>query len=118
AIQVRYDAAQFRNAIASWLQSTPNLVSITTGFRRDQRQKQDVKVESYRAVIDVIEVVIDPPPHRLICVGCATEAVDLRPARDAGLHVQPARILGDPFLEKTIMRDGVRTRPDERHLAS
>ena len=44
-------------------------------------------------------------------------AIHLRPTGDAGLDVVAARIKGDLSLIFAVMREGVRPRPDQRHVA-
>src|SRR5690606_15258885 len=58
----------------------------------DGRHDQDVEVEQYRPVLDIIEVVVDPLHDLVDGVGLAAPAVDLRPAGDAGLDAVAGEI--------------------------
>src|SRR5689334_10281500 len=59
----------------------PSLVGMLVEEAFDDRQPDDLEVEAHRPVLDVIKVVFDALLER----GVAAPAVDLRPARHAGL---------------------------------
>src|SRR5271155_2037372 len=63
-----------------------------------------------------MEVVLDAHAH-FILTETAAQAVDLRPARDAGLDDVAARVERNGALESLIMCQRMRARPDERHVA-
>jgi hypothetical protein len=55
--------------------------------------------------------------HLVVGVGLAAQAVDLRPAGDARQHVVAPRIARDLLLVFAIVRERVRARADQRHVA-
>ncbi len=90
---------------------------VATGLWGNQRQQEDIAIEAERAIVGVIEIMLDTLLHRFIGTGFTAEPIDLRPSGDARLDVPAPRIKLDPALEKAIMGDGVRARPDKRHFA-
>src|SRR5207247_1932612 len=58
-------------------------------------QEEDLQVEAEAPALDVVEVVFDPFLDR----GLASPAVDLRPARDARLHLVAEHVAGHPPAE-------------------
>src|SRR5687767_3451646 len=61
----------------------------------DEGQPHDLDVQRHRPVLDVIQVVLDAFLER----GVAAPAVDLRPARDAGLDLVAQHVLRNAVLE-------------------
>ena len=92
-------------------------IRIAVGAGRDHRPDQDLKVEPERPVVDVVQIELDPALHLVVAVGLATEAVDLRPSCYPRLDVMPTRIERDSLLVLAIVRERMRTRPDQRHVA-
>src|SRR5882672_10260863 len=79
-----------------------------------EREPHDLQVEPHRPVLDVVQVVLDPLFNRRV----PAPAVDLRPARDAGLHLVAQHVLRDLVLELGDEVRPLRTRTDNRHLAA
>src|SRR5207245_3766549 len=75
-----------------------------------RRAEEDQEVGPRGAMLDVPDVELDPLVPREL-----RAAVDLRPARDAGLHLQPARLPRRVALDLVAQR---RPRADQRHLAA
>src|SRR5919109_1496457 len=77
-----------------------------------ERLQEDLDVEAERPALDVVEVVLDT----LFDGRVAAPAVDLRPARDAGLHLVPEHVARDPLAELLDERGSLGPRTDEAHL--
>src|SRR5207302_11415818 len=75
----------------------------------ERRQGEDLQVEPQRAPLDVPEVELDP-----LVPGDPRTAVDLRPAGEPGLHLEPATLPGRVLLDMVTER---RARPDQAHVA-
>src|SRR5437763_8090019 len=75
-----------------------------------RRAREDLQVDERRAVLDVPEVELDPLRPRE-----ARAAVDLRPAGDAGLDVEPVPLALVVLLDLVAKR---RPRPDQGHVAA
>src|SRR5690606_13052477 len=61
----------------------------------DEGEEHDLEIQQHVPVLDVVQVEADP----LGKVGVPTQAVDLRPARDAGLDVMAGVVVRDLLLE-------------------
>src|SRR5947209_6884301 len=86
------------------------LALVVAAEERERSAQQDQQVGLRAAVVDVPEVELDPLRPRQRCA-----PVDLRPAGDPGLHVEP------PALPRVVLLDLVaqrRARPDHRHVAA
>src|SRR5262249_42245128 len=92
-------------------------ISVLVGGRREHGPHQDPKIEPERPVVDVVQVVFDPAAHLVIGVGFTAEAVDLRPSGDARPDVVAPGVDQDPSFVGALVREGVRTGADERHVA-
>src|SRR5688572_16337403 len=79
----------------------------------EERHPHDLEVERHRPVLDVIEIEFNALFER----GIAAPAVDLRPSRDAGLHLMPQHILREPVLELIDEERALGPRTDDRHIA-
>src|SRR3989442_9718701 len=77
-------------------------------------QEEDLQVEAEAPALDVVEVVFDP----LLDRGLASPAVDLRPARDARLHLVAEHVAGHPPAELLDEARALGTRADEAHLTA
>src|SRR5213596_2096635 len=77
-------------------------------------QEEDLQVEAEAPALDVVEVVFDPFLDR----GLAAPAVDLRPARDARLHLVAEHVAGHPPAELLDEARALGTRADEAHLTA
>src|SRR4051794_2271018 len=77
---------------------------------RERRPQEDAQVEHRRPVLDVPDVELDP-----LCPGQGGTAVDLRPPRDSGLHLEAAPLPRRVLLHLVAKR---RPRPDDAHLAA
>src|SRR2546423_5282663 len=86
----------------------PALVSAAK--ERARRAQEDLQVEERGAVLDVPEIELDPLGPREL-----RAAVDLRPAGDAGSHVEPVSLPVVVLLDLVAER---RPRPDDRHVAA
>jgi hypothetical protein len=62
--------------------------------------------------------VLDPHADLGIVRNPAAETIDLRPTGDSRLHIVTACIQRDRLLEQLIVRERMRARADERHLAA
>src|SRR5882757_8362179 len=99
---------------AAPVMTTRRLVGMLVEKSLHNRQPDDLHVEPYRPVLDVVEVVLDA----LVESSVAAPAVHLRPARQPGLHFVAQHVLGNPVLE---LLDEVRAlwpRTDDRHVAA
>lgn len=67
-------------------------------------------------MIYIPEVELDTLCHVLDVWRSATASMDLRPTCDARLHVMPERIVGDELPILVIVRHGMRSRADHRHV--
>src|SRR5215467_9090147 len=83
---------------------------VRSAEERDRRPREDLEVEPRRAVLDVPDVQLDPvlPRER-------RSAVDLRPAGDAGLDLQPPPLPGRVPLDLVAER---RPGTDHAHVAA
>ena len=61
---------------------------------------------------------LDPHADLGIVRNPAAETIDLRPTGDSRLHIVTACIQRDRLLEQLIVRERMRARADERHLAA
>src|SRR3972149_4251642 len=57
--------------------------------------EENPQVERQRPVPEVVEVELDAPPHLVHAVGLAAQAVHLRPAGDARLHLVAHHVAAD-----------------------
>src|SRR5687767_8636318 len=80
----------------------------------DDRQQDDLEVEPGRPVLDVVVVPLDAVGQRRL----ATEAVDLGPARDAGLDAVAVLVPVDLALETLDVADSLGARTDQGHVAA
>src|ERR1051326_223966 len=85
--------------------------------RRQHRAHDDFQIQPQRPVVDVEQVVLDALAHLVFGVDGAAEAVDLGPAGDARLDVVAAAREADALLVFAVVRQRVRPRPDQRHVA-
>jgi len=93
------------------------LICVAISSGRQHSPDQDLEIEHQRPIVDVIEVVLHPLFHFLVRIGLTAVTVDLRPSGDSGLDVVPACIKRNASLVVPIVRQSMRTRPDEGHVA-
>src|ERR687885_657201 len=86
------------------------LALVRAGEERERRAREDLQVEPRRAVLDVPDVELDPLVPRQ-----PRAAVDLRPAGDPRLHVQPPALVRRVLLHLVAKR---RPRSDQAHVAT
>src|ERR1700686_3518668 len=102
-------------------ESKPASISVLAPrHQRQRRLEENVEIEQYRPVLDVIEVEFDPLLDLLLAVDLAAPAVDLCPPSDAGLdavtgEVSVHRVVEQPALQFALHR--VRARTDQREIA-
>src|SRR5213596_762094 len=77
-------------------------------------QAEDLQVEAEAPALDVEEVVLDP----LLDRGLTPPAIDLRPARDARLHLVAEHVPGHPAAELLDEARALGARADEAHLTA
>src|SRR5216117_54629 len=77
-------------------------------------QEEDLQVEAEAPALDVVELVFDPFLDR----GLASPAVDLRPARDARLHLVTEHVPGHPPPELLDEARALGARADEAHFTA
>ena len=83
----------------------------------DGGQQQDSDIEHDTRVLGIPYVVRNTPAHQFGVSSLAAQAIDLRPARDARLHVLPDLVVLDQPRVVHIMGHGMGPRSDKRHLA-
>jgi hypothetical protein len=91
------------------------------GFEAQQRHgglRQQPEIERQRPVVDVPNVLLDPPGHVLRLTRLAAQTDDLRGAGQTWLDVIAQSVVGDLPLVNLVMRDGVRPWTDKRHVAA
>src|SRR5881275_2289653 len=84
--------------------------SVRPAEQRERRPQEDEQIRLPAAMADVPEVELDPLGPRE-----PGAAVDLGPARDARLHVEPVQLPLVVLLDLVAQR---RTRADDRHVAA
>src|SRR5689334_21867703 len=90
------------------------LLGAATGKDRGNGQDEDLEVEPGRPILHVIVVPLDPVGKRHV----AAQALDLRPAGEAGLHAMAIAVAIDALGERGDEVDALRAGPDERHVAA
>src|SRR5580765_1826860 len=86
------------------------LALVGAAEERERRPEQDLQVERGRAVLDVVDVELDPIVPREL--GAAS---DLGQARDPRLHLEATTLEVRVALDLVTER---RPRPDDRHVAT
>src|SRR5919106_7053875 len=108
-MSTRWPAQVKRTAVTEERLTTPaaGLALVGAAEEGEGRAQQDLQVDERRAVLDVPDVELDPlrPRQR-------GAAVDLRPARDPGLHREPEPLALVVALDLVAER---RARPDQAH---
>src|SRR5947207_3065899 len=99
---------------AAPVMTTRRLVGMLVEEAFDDRQPDDLQVETDRPVLDVIEVVLDALVERRV----AAPAVHLRPAGHARLHFVPQHVLRNAVLRLLDELRALGTRSDDRHVAA
>src|SRR5262245_51102545 len=79
----------------------------------NQGQPHDLDIESYRPVLDVIQIVLDALLERRV----AAPAVDLGPSRNAGLDLVAQHVLRNAVLELLDEERPLRARTHDGHVA-
>src|ERR1700730_6582244 len=92
-----------------WLPAT-GVSLVGAAEERTRRPQHDLRVDERRTVFDVPEVELDP-----LGPGELRATVDLRPAGDSRLDVEPVSLALVVLID--LVTQG-RTRPDQRHLAA
>src|SRR5688572_14203306 len=80
----------------------------------------DRHVQLQRAVLDVVEVVVDARDRAIAMLGAAAAAAHLRQPGDAGLHRMPLKVVGNEiFIEHSRRQHArnMRAWTDQRHFA-
>src|SRR5919199_711547 len=86
------------------------LALVRAGEERERRPREDLQVEPRRAALDVPDVELDPLVPRQ-----PRAPVDLRPAREPGLDLEPAPLPRRVAVDLVPQR---RARPDQAHIAA
>src|SRR5205807_3080837 len=93
---------------------SPRSIRVAVTEPGPEGQEKDLQVEAEAPALDVEEVVLDP----LLDRGLAPPAIDLRPARDARLHLMAEHVPGHPPAELLDEARALGTRADEAHLTA
>ena len=80
--------------------------------------QQDFDVSTDRPALDVLIVSINACGHRFNRIGAPAQALDLGQTGEAGAGSKAQMIVGDLGAVLLIMRQGVWTRADDRHVAA
>ena len=91
------------------------LIDILLEQHHQHGQDQDADVEEHRPDLGVVDVMADARLHLVQRLGLAAEAVDLRPAGDAGLDLVADHVALDQLAIHLIVGDGVWAWPDNAH---
>src|SRR3990172_7897229 len=89
-------------------------VGVPVEEHADERQADDLEVEPERPALDVLDVVLDALLER----GVPAQAVDLRPAGEAGLDLVPQHVARHGPPEPLHEHRPLGPRPDDAHLAA
>src|ERR1044072_7956629 len=79
--------------------------------------QEDPDIQQQRPMVDVVEIELEAPAHLVDGFALAPAAVNLRPARDAGLHAMSAEVAIDESGIFLIVCHGMWSRTDQRHVA-
>src|SRR3954469_2702684 len=93
------------------------LIGILALERDHHRAQDDVEVKAQRPVAQVVEIVVDARLHLVERLGLAAQAVHLRPAGDAGLHLVTLHVALDELAVGLVVRHCVRARTDDAHAS-
>ena len=69
-------------------------------------------------MVDIPKVLLNSPFHESELTSLTPQAANLSHAREPRLHVMPKRVTGDERAVLIVMRDRVRPRANDRHVAS
>src|ERR1700730_5165423 len=82
------------------------------------RRGDDLQIEPEGPVLDVVKIHANAQAHLLGVLGRPPQALDLRPSRHARLDAVAAGIAVEPVAVVVIVGERMRSRPNQRHLAT
>src|SRR5690242_20747006 len=84
----------------------------------DQSAQHYLEIEPQAPIVYVPKIELNAPRHQLNRASFAAEAINLSPAGQTWFHVMPKRVIADYCFIFRVQRQGMRPRPDKRHIAS
>src|SRR5579862_818722 len=90
-------------------------VGVAAAEHDQDRLQEDLYIEPWRPVTQVLQVVTDALAHLLDAVGLAAQAVHLRKAGHAGTYLVPDHVAGNELAILLVVRHRVRSGADNAH---